>query len=105
METHYALGKLAVTVAFLAQCLLLAIQIWALKRHRQRCFAMLALCAAFGLIYNVVAGIQYFVRLDMPEHLLMAKIAVALLACSAALGVWGMALLVRSYSILAERAS
>ena len=105
METYYALGKLLVAVAFLAQCLLLAILILALKRHRQLCFGMLALGAAFGLIYAVVAGIQFFVRLDLPEHLLIAKITVALLACGAALSVWGMALLVRSYSILAERAS
>lgn len=105
MEAYYAVGKLIVLIALFSQCLLLAIQIWALKRHRQLCFALLALGAVFGLIYGVIAGLPYFIHFEMPARLLIVKVTLALLICGAILGVWGMMLLVRSYSVLAERAS
>jgi hypothetical protein len=98
METYYTLGKLAVVVALVAQCSLLAVQVWALKLHRQRCFTLLAVGAAIGLIYAVLAGIPFFVSLDLPAHILLAKIILVLLVIGTALGLLGMILLVRSYT-------
>lgn len=100
MDLYYTLGKLVVAVALLSQCFFLAIQVWALNRHRQRCFALLALGAALGLIYAVVAGLPYFIHLGVPAHLLIAKVTSALAVAGAAVGVWGMVLFVRSYSQL-----
>jgi uncharacterized membrane protein YesL len=105
MEAYYSLGKLIVFIALLSQCLILAIQAWALKRHRKRCFTLLTLGALFGIIYAVIAGLPYFIHFDMPAHLLIQKLTLGLLVCGSVLGIWGMALLVRSYSDLAERVS
>jgi hypothetical protein len=98
METYYALGKLVVAIAVVAQCSALAVQVWAFKLHRQHCFTLLASGALIGLIYAVLAGIPFFVRLDLPTSIFLAKITVVLLAIGVALGLWGMILLVRSYA-------
>jgi len=104
METYYALGKLMVAVALVAQCSLLAVQVWAFKLHRQRCFTLLGAGASIGLIYAVLAGVPFFVSLDLPARILLGEMTVALLAIGAALGLWGMILLVRSYARPVEHA-
>jgi len=104
METYYALGKLIVAIAVVTQCSLLAIQIWALKLHRQRCFTLLASGALIGLVYAVLAGVPFFVSIDLLTRILLVKITIMLLAVGTTLGLWGMIILVRSYGRPVEHA-
>ena len=103
MDTYFTLGKLVVAIALVVQLLLLAIYASALMRHRTLCFALLTSGAAVGLIYAILAGTPFFIHLGLPEHLLIAKVTFALLVVGGVLGVWGMLLLVRSYSALAKQ--
>ena len=97
METYYTLGKLIVVIAIVTNCALLLIQLWATSKYRQRCFALLAAGAAFGILYAIVAGLSFFVRFTLQAHVLLLQVSVALVVCGSVLAVWGMALLVRSY--------
>ena len=101
MDTYYTLGKMVVAIALLVQLSLLAIYAGALKRHRNLCFSLLASGAVVGLVYAIVAGLPFFLHWGLPVRLLIAKVTFALLVVGGVLGVWGMALLVRSYSALA----
>jgi high-affinity Fe2+/Pb2+ permease len=105
MDTYYTLGKLVVAVALVAQLMFLAIYSWALKRHRNRCFTLLASGAVIGLAYAAIAGLPFFMTLGLPARLLIAKVTLVLLIVGVVLGMWGMLLLVRSYSSLARQVS
>jgi drug/metabolite transporter (DMT)-like permease len=105
MDTYYTLGKLVVAVALVAQLMFLAIYSVALKRHRNRCFTLLFSGAVIGLSYAVIAGLPFFITLGLPGRLFVAKVTLALLIVGAVLGMWGMLLLVRSYSSLAGQVS
>ena len=102
MDTYYTLGKLVVAVALVVQLSLVAIYAGALKRHRNLCFTLLASGGVVGLVYAIVAGLPFFLHWGLPERLLIAKVTFALLVVGGVLGVWGMLLLVRSYSALAK---
>jgi hypothetical protein len=97
MQTYYTLGKLIVLIAIVTNCAFLLIQVWATSKYRQRCFALLAGGAAFGILYSVVAGASFFVPFSLQAHLLLLQVSIALVACGSVLGVWGMVLLVHSY--------
>ncbi|MFC3653112.1 hypothetical protein ACFONN_16250 [Dyella humi] len=104
METYYALGKSIVVLGVAFQCALLFIQGWALSKSRERCFVLLFSGAALGLVYSMLAGLPFFIRLSLQSHVVLGKVTLGLLAIGAALGVWGMALLVRSYYNLSQNA-
>ncbi|MFK2929980.1 hypothetical protein [Dyella agri] len=105
MDTYFALGKIIVGFAVIAQLSLLVIYAWALKRNRSRCFTLLAAGALVGLVYAVLGGLPFFISLNLSTHLLIAKATFALLVVGCALGIWGMLLLVRSHLSLVEQAS
>ena len=101
MESYYTAAKLLVAICAAFQCCLLFVQAWALSKHRQLHFALLAAGAFLGLAYVAVAASPLFLSMDLQARTLVVQASVALLAVGGSLGVWGMVLLIRSYSQLA----
>lgn len=97
METYYSLNRMLVSVVVIAQVVGIAILTWALLKHRQLCFTLLAFSAALSLAYSVVAGIPYFVPLSLQAHILLARVLLVLGVSTCIVGLWGWVLLVRSY--------
>ena len=98
METYYSLSRMLVLVVVIAQVVGITILIWALLKHRQLCFALLAFSAALGLAYCVLASIPFFVPpLSLQAHILLARVLLVLVVPTCIVGLWGWVLLVRSY--------
>jgi len=102
VEAYYALGRLIVIIAIIAQSFILLLQGKAYFRHRKPYFALLFAGAAIGLVYAVLAGLPLFMTFSMSLRLFLARIDVILLAVGSTLGVWGFALLLGSYQRLAQ---
>jgi hypothetical protein len=102
MESYYAAAKLLVAIGVALQCCLLVVQTWALSKHRQLHFALLGAGAFMGLTYAVVAASPLFLPMSLQARILVLQVSLALLAIGGSLGVWGMVLLIRSYSQLAQ---
>lgn len=100
MESYYFAAKLLVATGLALQCSLLAVQVWALSRHRQLHFALLVAGAFVGLMYAAVAASPLIFTMGLQGRTLLAQASVALLALGGTLGVWGMVLFIRSYGRL-----
>jgi hypothetical protein len=102
MEEYYAWGRWAVIVGIAIQFFMLWLQMSALLRHGQRCFLLLAMGTLVFAIYIALAGLPYFVKMDIDSALFLLKVALGFAATGSVLAVWGTALLFRSYRRLRE---
>ena len=102
MESYYFAAKLLVATGLALQCSLLAVQVWALSKHRQLHFVLLVAGAFVGLIYAAAAASPLVFPMGLQARTLLAQASVTLLALGGTLGVWGMVLFVRSYGQLVQ---
>lgn len=101
----YQIGKVVLVFSLIVQLVMLALQVTALHRHRYICFLFLCGSRALGALYAGMTGASYFVSFLEAIALTMFK-AGALCGIVCALpGVWGTAILFRSYRSLSEIAN
>jgi hypothetical protein len=105
MEIYQLIARLTICCAFISALVILSLQVAAFRRHGHRSFLILAISSVSGIIYVALNAPAYFLGIDLPTAILLAKIAAVPQAATLVLSIWGTASLFNSYRQLAGHVS
>ncbi|HEX7801641.1 MAG TPA: hypothetical protein VF471_02625 [Pseudoxanthomonas sp.] len=105
MNDYYQIGKVVLVFSLIVQLIMLALQVAALHRHRHISFWLLCGSSVLGALYAGMTGAPYFVSFSEAIALKMFKAGTLCGIVGALSGVWGTAMLFRSYRSLSEIAN
>jgi hypothetical protein len=99
------LSHITLLCVLLAQVTLLVLQAAMLRRYHHRCFLLLLLGSASGVIYSLVSLVIGLVQFRDGPRLLLFQASSAIVVLGVIVGVWGTVSLFRSYGLLRQGGS
>ena len=100
MDSYALLGNLTAVFVLIAQIVVLFLQVSMLRRHRQKCFLLLALGQLLLIAYTTTSLLLEFLVSDAHLHLLVFQASCAAVIVGLVFGLWGVVVLFRSYTLL-----